>query len=64
MEMVIWKEGDAIFGKILRRITGVRVVVNTQPPQRRVTLNCGHEVDVPRAMRPSIGKLTGCPECK
>lgn len=53
-----------MFGKILRRITDVRVVVNTHPPQRRATLNCGHEVDVPRAMRPSIGKLTGCPECK
>jgi hypothetical protein len=57
-------EGSPLDGKVLRRIVRVYVVTNTHPPLRRAYLNCGHEVDVPRGLRPTVGKLTGCPECK
>jgi hypothetical protein len=56
--------GDAVEGKILRRIMYVRILVGQGKPMRRAMLNCGHEIDVPRGLRPTVGKLTGCPECK
>jgi len=48
----------------MRRIVSVQIVLWMRPPTRRVKLNCGHEFDVPRRMRPTVGKLTGCPECR
>jgi hypothetical protein len=57
-------EGDKLAGHVLRRIVKVEIVLFIRPPVRRVTLNCGHEFDVPRAWRPTVGKLTGCRECK
>jgi len=57
-------DGDTVGGHILRRIVEIRVAVHTHPPQRRLRLNCGHEVDVPRGLRPTVGKLTACPDCK
>lgn len=57
-------EGTPCHGRILRRIVEVRIETHTRPPRRVVTLNCGHEVSVPRNIRPTVGKLTGCPQCK
>ncbi len=59
-----YQEGTALHGKILRRIVDVEIVLFVRPAMRHVTLNCGHEFDVPRRMRPTVGKLTGCPECR
>jgi len=61
--IVLHAEGDVLRGRILRRIVCVEVVVHTHPPERRVTLNCGHYVNVARSLRPTVGKLTPCPRC-
>lgn len=58
------EQGDVLNGRILRRIVDVDVVVETHPPERRLTLNCGHTVVVPRGLRPTVGKLTPCPWCQ
>lgn len=51
-------------GRILRRIVEVEIVLFERPPMRRVTLNCGHQFNLPRGLYPSKGKLTPCPECR
>jgi hypothetical protein len=62
--LVPHEQGDLINGRVLRRIVDIDVVVYTHPPERRLTLNCGHTVNVPRGLRPTVGKLTPCPWCE
>jgi hypothetical protein len=57
-------EGGSANGRIIRRVTEVQIVLFAHAPTRRCTLNCGHQVDVPRRQRPTVGKLIGCPECE
>ena len=56
--------GDVLNGRILRRIVAVDLVLYTHPPMRQLTLNCGHQINVERGLRPHVGKLTPCPWCK
>jgi hypothetical protein len=57
-------EGQTFSGRILRRVVKVQPVPGERRPKRLVHLNCGHSFWCERGMRMTVGKLTGCPECK
>lgn len=58
------KEGDQFAGMILRRIVDRGYTGKGDERGLVVTLNCGHTFVAPRGLRMTVGKLTGCPECK